>query len=120
MCKWAATVLYTAQCRNYGTSEGPHHYQDREIWPCRYAKKIKSSPDQWEPCDDFIGKNGEEVEQGSFTNRPCPVCRRLEEARDEYDEAIRLAEARYQRAMANATTITHYVRTQVTSLINVS
>jgi hypothetical protein len=109
MCKWAATVLYTAQCKNYGTPEGPHQYQDREIWPCRWAKKIRSSPEQWEPCDDFIGKHGEVIEEGSFSNRPCPVCKTLEKAREEYEEAIRLAEAKYQRAVANSTMIKHYV-----------
>jgi hypothetical protein len=119
MCKWAATVLYTAQCKNYGTPDGPHQYQDREIWPCRWAKKVRSSPEQWEPCEDFIGRHGEAVEQGSFSNRPCPVCRTLEEARGEYDEAIRLAEARYQRAVANSTMVTHYVSVQTPSKHNV-
>jgi len=109
MCKWAATVLVTAQCKNYGTSEPPHCYQDREIWPCRDARKIRSSPEQWEPCSDFVGKNGEVVEQGSFSNRPCPVCRTLEAAQKEYEEALRLAYARYQRAIATSTMITHYV-----------
>ncbi len=102
-------MLVTAQCKNNGTPEGPHRYQDREIWPCRDAKKIRSSPEQWEPCDDFVGKNGEVVEQGSFSNRPCPVCRTLEAAQEEYEDAIRLAEARYQRAIENSTMITHYV-----------
>jgi len=109
MCKWAATLIVTAQCKNYTKPEGPHQYQDREIWPCHYAKKIRSSPDVWEPCDDFVGRNGETVEQGSFSNRPCPVCRTLEDAQEEYEEALRVAEMRYQRAIAYSTMITHYV-----------
>jgi hypothetical protein len=56
-----------------------------------------------------VGRHGEEVEQGSFSNRPCPVCRALDQAREEYDEAMRLAEAKYQRAVANSTMVTHYV-----------
>ena len=112
MCKWAATLLYTAQCKNYGTPEGPHQYQDREIWPCKWAKKTRSSPEQWEPCDEFVGRNGEAIEQGSLSNRSCPVCRTLDQARGDYDETVRLAEARYQKAVGSSTMITHYVSFQ--------
>lgn len=49
-----------------------------------------------------MGKSGEAIEEGSITNRPCPVCRTLDRAREEFEEAERRAESRYNEALAVA------------------
>lgn len=49
-----------------------------------------------------MGKNGEAIEEGSYSNRPCPVCRTLEQAKEEFEEAERRAESKYNEALALA------------------
>lgn len=107
MCKWSATLLTTSQCKDFYKPSGPHQYQEREIWPCRHAKKISSG--KWEPCENYIGKDGGIVRQSTLEYAECPVCRAMEEANEAYLETLRAAEDRYRRAMEKSTVFTRFV-----------
>jgi hypothetical protein len=120
MCQWAATNLTASGCTYFDSGQA-HQYQSRDIYLCSDARKIASSPEVWEPCSNYVGKDGREAADiGTPRKLNCPVCttqakaeaecaRLKQEAITAYHAAVAAADAARDAAVANSTMVVHYV-----------
>lgn len=102
MCKWSGVRLTASKCRNNPI----HEFDELTYELCKYARGNQL-------CDNVTSKEGQEgLDIGSCRNKPCPVCRTIDDA----DSKLRAAEWAYETAkqtynndIASASRIVRYI-----------
>ncbi|EPE33354.1 hypothetical protein GLAREA_06366 [Glarea lozoyensis ATCC 20868] len=105
MCQWEAVEVESSQCEQIPLNEPAHRYQIRSFHLCRDA--TNSTTEGWQLCNNVTGRDGQEyADMGSRRTTPCPVCRELNKAEEDYRVAYGNAVADYE--MASQVALTKY------------